>query len=212
MPHKGIKMKRSKIPDKERFHYCMPMEISEWEFYGIKSRAPGMATAYSDSSYFKKRSRALIKKIKKRINDIVTNDEIFRLMLFRDLKILDREFREVTPSSHNEIDIIGYFFYLVAHLLGWAHFEGKFFRIPIYYQTREQQEEDLRKSSNLKIQTGLYEVYKKRQLIKKLLSEGDSYPTVASIMGMTVINVKHLERNDHIDYLYHREFEGKEEE
>ncbi|MCK4815574.1 hypothetical protein KA005_07385, partial [bacterium] len=178
-------MKRSKIPDKERFHYCMPMEISEWEFYGIKSRAPGMATAYSDSSYFKKRSRALIKKIKKRINDIVTNDEIFRLMLFRDLKILDREFREVTPSSHNEIDIIGYFFYLVAHLLGWAHFEGKFFRIPIYYQTREQQEEDLRKSSNLKIQTGLYEVYKKRQLIKKLLSEGDSYPTVASIMGMT---------------------------
>jgi hypothetical protein len=52
----------------------------------------------------------------------------------------------------------------------------------------------------------------KRQLIKKLLSEGDSYPPIASIMGMTVTNVKQLERNEFIDHLYHIEFEGKEEE
>jgi|GEM_PF-2757203 len=195
---------------KERFHYCMPMEVAEWEFYALEKRPSAMAGAFSNYSYFKKRSKSLIKKIKRRINNIVTNDETLRLLLINDLERLDRKFKEITPSNYSEIDIIGYFFQFIAHLLGWAHLEGKFFRTPIYYQTSEQQEKDLRKSSKLRIQNGVYEVYKKRQLIMKLLSEGESYPIVASIMGISAANVKALEKNEHIDYLYQREFESKE--
>ena len=195
---------------KERFHYCMPMEMSEWEFYGLKRSYSSMAGAFSDYKYFKKRSRALLKKIDKRINDVVIHDETLKLILINDLKYLDREFKEVSLKNDNGIDIIGYFFRLVAHLLGWAHIEGKFYRTPIYYQTKEQQDGDLRKSSKLKVQTGIYECYKKRHIIKNLLSEGNSYPVVASIMGMTVANVKSLEINEFIDDLYKSSFEKED--
>ncbi len=47
---------------KERFHYCMPMEMSEWEFYGQKRSCHGIAGAFSDYKYFKKCARALLKK------------------------------------------------------------------------------------------------------------------------------------------------------
>lgn len=194
---------------KERFHYCMPMEMAEWEFYGKKRSYYGMAGAFRDHKFFKKRSRLLINKIRRRINNIVTNDEILRLRLINDLETLDRAFKEISPSSYNEIDIIGYFFKFIAHFLGWAHMEGKFFRTPIYFQTLKQQEEDMRKCLGLKFQSGVYEVYKKRQLIIQLLSEGDSYPMVASIMGMSVANVKALERRGHIDSQYREEFDDK---
>jgi hypothetical protein len=189
------------------FHYSLPMEITEWEFYGMKKGSYGMASAFSDHRYFKKRSRLLLKKLQLRINEIVTNDEIFKLMLLNDLEALDKEFKYISPSRHNEIDIMGYFFRLLAHLLGWAHLDGNFYRTPIYFQTKQQQDTDLRKSSKLKIQTGLYECYKKRKLIMKLLAEGDSYATIASIMGMSAANVKGLEKNEHIDNWYKSEFE-----
>ncbi len=195
---------------KERFHYCMPMEISEWEFYGQERNCHGIAEAFSDYKYFKKRARALLKKIDKRINDVVTHDEIFKLKLINDLKNLDREFKDVSLKNDNGIDIIGYFFRLVAHLLGWAHFEGKFYRTPIYHQTKEQQDEDLRKSSRLKIQTGIYECFKRRHIIINLLSEENSYPVVALIMGMTVANVKSLEKNEFIDDLYKSSYEKED--
>ncbi len=152
---------------------------------------------------------SIVKKTDKRINDVVTHDETFKLILINDLKNLDREFKDVTLKNDIGIDIIGYFFRLVGHLLGWAHLEGEFYRTPIYHQTKELQDGDLRKSSKLKFQTGINECFKKRHIIKDLLSAGNSYPAVALIMGMTIANVKSLEKNEFIDDLYKSSYEKK---
>jgi len=186
----------------DRFHYCLPMEVTEWEFYGLDKRPSGMASAFSNPAYLKKRCKSFLKKIRKRVNEVVTNDETLRLLLINDIDSLDKEFGRISHKNNNDIEIFAEFFMFVAHLLGWAHKDGNFYRTPIYYQTGKQREEDLEKSAQLNLPSGLYEAYKKRQIVKQLLSEGNSYSSVALIMGLTASNVKSLESAEHIDKLY----------
>jgi len=99
-----------------------------------------MASAFCNYIYFKKRCRALIKKIKKRINEIITNDEPLREHLLNDLAFLDNEVKNISLKNHTEIEIIAYMFRIIANLLGWDNLEGKFYRTPIYYQTKDNRE------------------------------------------------------------------------
>jgi len=187
---------------KERFHYCLFMEVVEHEFFGVKKGPSGMASAFSNPSYLKKRCKTFLKKIRKRVDDIVTSDETLRLLLINDIHQLDKEFGRISRKNNNDIEIFAKFFMFIAHLLGWAHLDGNLYRNLIYYQTEKQREEDLNKSAKLNLPYGLYEVYKRRQLVKQLLSEGNSYSAVALIMGLTASNVKYIENAKHIDELY----------
>lgn len=65
----------------ERFHYCMTMEMVEWELFGIDKKPHGMASAFADYRYFKKRAKAFLRKIKNRLNEVVRNDETLRVLL-----------------------------------------------------------------------------------------------------------------------------------
>jgi len=186
---------------KDRFHYCLPMEVVEWEFFGLKNHS-GMASAFSNPAYLKKRCKAFLKKIRKRVDEVVTNDETLRLLLINDINSLDKEFGQISHKNNNDIEIFAEFFMFVAHLLGWSYKDGNFYRTPIYYQTAEQREDDLNKSAQLNLPSGLYEVYKRRQVVKQLLSESNSYAAVALIMGLTASNVKILEKAKHIDEWY----------
>lgn len=162
-----------------------------------------MAAAFSNPAYLKKRCKAFLRKIRKRIDNVVTNDETLRLMLINDIDRLDKEFGRISEKNNNDIEIFADFFLLIAHLLGWAHSDGKLYRTPIYYQTEKQREDDLRNANDPNLRVGFYEQYKKRQLVKQLLAEGNSYSAVALIMGLTASNVKFLENAQHIDDLYH---------
>jgi hypothetical protein len=189
---------------KDRFHYCLPMEVVEWEFFGVDKRPSGMASAFSNPAYFKKRCKSFLNKIRRRVNEVVTNDETLRLMLIGDIDRLNKEFGQISGKNNNDIEIIAEFFIFVAHLLGWAHIDGRFYRTPIYYQSEKQREEDLNKSAQLNLPFGLYEAYKRRQIVKQLLSEGNSHSAVALIMGITASNVKSLENAQHIDEMYQK--------
>ncbi len=188
--------------EKERFHYCLPMEVIEWEFFGQKKCSSGMASAFSNPVYLKKRCKAFLKKIRKRVDDIVTNDETLRLLLINDIHQLDKEFGRISHKNNNDLEIFADFFMFIAHLLGWAYVDGNFYRTPIYYQTEKQREEDLNKSTQLNLPYGLYEAYKRRQIIKQLRSEDHPYSAIALIMNLTVSNVKSLENAQHIDEMY----------
>ena len=172
---------------KDRFHYSLLMEAVQYEFFGVKNSSSGMASAFSNPPYLKKRCKAFLIKIKRRIENTVTNDETLRLLLLNDIDRLDREFGQVSPKNNNDQEIIAYFFRFVAHLLGWAHMDGKFYRTLIFHQTEEQREADLNKSDDPNLKVGFYEVYKRRQLVKQLLDEGNSYAAVARIMGPEVM-------------------------
>ena len=186
----------------DRFHYCLPMETVEWEFFGVKNCSSGMASAFSDPIYLRKRCKAFLKKIKKRVGETVTNDENLKLLLINDIDHLDKDFGRLNHKNNNDIDIFAKFFLFIAHLLGWAHVDGDFYRTPIFYQTESQREEDLNRCSELNLPKGLYEAYKRRQLTKQLLSEGDTYSSIALILGVTASKVKFLEKAQHIDEMY----------
>jgi hypothetical protein len=187
---------------KDRFHYCLLMEAVEFEFFGLKKSSSGMASAFSNPSYLKKRCKAFLKKIRKRIDDVVTNDETLRLLLINDIDRLNKEFGQIGERNNNDMEIFPHFFLLIAHLLGWAHSDGNFYRIPIYYQTETQREDDLYKSYDPNLRVGIYEVYKRRQLVKQLLAEDNTYSSVALIMRLTASNVKVLENAQYIDEFY----------
>lgn len=198
----------------DRFHYCLPMECVEWELYGFDKRTrdkrSGMASAFSNPKYLKKRCKAFLKKIRKRVDEVVTNDETLRLLLINDIDKLDKEFGRISHKNNNDLEIFAKFFLFVAHLLGWSHIDGNFYRTPIYYQTEKQREEDLNKSAQLNLPFGLYEAFKRRQIVKQLLSEGNSYSAVALVMGLTASVVKSLENAQHIDEWYQEMMSRKE--
>ena len=178
------------------------MESVGWEFIGLKKYSSGMASAFQNPTYLKKECKTFLKKIRKRVDDIVTNDETLRLLLINDINRLDKEFGRISNKNNNDIEIFADFFKFIAHLLGWAHADGNFYRTPIYYQTEKQREEDLNKSAQLNLPYGLYEAYKRRQIIKQLRTEDNSYSAIALIMNLTVSNVKSLENAQHLDEMY----------
>lgn len=194
---------------KERFHYCLPLESVGWEIIGLEKYSPGMASAFQNPKYLKKECKVFLKKIRKRIDEIVTNDEMLRLLLINDIEQLNKDFGQISNKNNNDIDIFADFFKLIAHLLGWAHFDGNFYRTPIYYQTEKQRQEDIRKSAQLGLTKGLYEAYKRRQIIKQLRSENNSYSTIALIMNLTVSTIKSLEKAAHLDEMYQKEIARK---
>jgi len=67
------------------------MEFVEFEFFGVKKSSSETASAFSNPSYLKKRGKAFLKKIRKRIDDVVTNDETLRLLLINDIDRLNKE-------------------------------------------------------------------------------------------------------------------------
>ena len=95
---------------------------------------------------------------------------------------------ELAIINNNDIEIFAKFFLFVAHLLGWSHKDGNFYRTPIYYQTEKQREEDLNKSAQLNLPSGLYEAFKRRQIVKQLLSEGNSYSAGARFEHTTLLS------------------------
>ena len=190
--------------NKKRFHYSQIMEFADWEFFGIQRRPHGFASAYGNYKVFKKRCREFINKIRKRINEIVTNDIYLRETLLADLDIIDEEIKKVSLNSCSEIDIIGALFTLVAHLLGWDCINGKYYRTPIFYQSKEQEIELYENRNTKRLPKGLFEGYYRHKLIKKLIEEGQTYNQIALIFNITVNGVRNYEKADHLSEMYHK--------
>jgi hypothetical protein len=179
------------------------MEITTHEFYGEKKRPHGMASAFGNATYVKKTYCGLLRKIEKRIRQIVTADEPLKMLLLKDLEILDREAKSISKNNNNDLEIIAGLFRVVAHILGWDHLDGNFHRTVIFYQTKEQEKESLRNVSQLNLEpAGLFEAYHKRRIITRLRSEGLSYAQVALVLDMSETSVKQLEKAGHIDQIY----------
>jgi len=198
-------MKNKKVKQ-ERFHYSLPMEMVAWELYGIDKR-PGLAGAFQNCSFFKKECRKFLNKIRKRINQIVTNDELFRETLNRDIDGIEHEIKKCSQTYNTDIDIIGKLICLVSHLLGWDHDEGDFFRIPIYYQTEDQKV----KSSKIISMRGVPSeiAFRRRNIILQLRKESLSYQQIGLILGISDSCVKQLEKANHLDSWHAEELKRK---
>ena len=191
---------------KKQYHYSMPMEMTAWEFFGCDSSAHGMASAYSNPIYFKNQCLKFVTKIKKRINEVITNDEFLRDYLLKVIEILEERLKKVSKEN-NEIDIIASLFQIIALLLGWGHFEGKFFRTPIYYQTEEQIERTLRFIAKQGVPSEI--PFRRRSIILQLRKEGLSYQQIGLILGISDSCAKQLEKANHLENWHNEELKRR---
>lgn len=189
----------------KRFHDSSAMEETDWEFFGEQNRSSGYSSAFNDYKYFKKRCRAFIIKIRKRINDIVTNDIPLNELLLGELKVLEEEVKNISEKNFNEIDIIAYLFRIIAHLLGWDCLDGKFYRTPIFHQSKEQ-EIDLYNYIINKKPVGLLEGYHRHKIIKQLLGSDISYEEIALIFNISIRSVKSYEKASHLVEFYEKSY------
>jgi len=188
---------------KKRFHDSLDMEMTDWEFFGVQNRPKGYASAFNNCKNFKKRCLEMTKKIRKRVTNIVTNDVPLNESLLRDLKVLEEEVKNISTKNFNEIDIIADLFRIIAHLLGWDCLDGKFYRTPIFYQSKEQ-EIDLYNYRMNKKPVGLSEAYHRHIIIKQLLDKGLSYEEIALIFSITIRSVKSYEKASHLEEHYEK--------
>ncbi|MDD5107916.1 MAG: hypothetical protein PHC29_00175 [Candidatus Omnitrophica bacterium] len=201
-----IIMKKSKKIKQERFHYSLQMEMAAWELYGMNKRH-GMASAFQNCSFFKKECKNFMNKIRKRINQIVTTDELFRENLNADLDSIERELKYCSKNNNNDIDIIGKLISLVSHLLGWDHYEGDFYRTPMFYQTEDQKEKSLRIVAKQGVPSET--AFRRRNIILQLHKEGLSYQQIGLILGITDSCAKQLEKASHLDKWHEEELKRK---
>ena len=193
----------------KRFHDSFDMEATDWEFFGERNRPKGYASAFNNCNNFKKRCIAFIKKIRRRISNIVTNDVPLNELLLEDLKGIEEEVKNISNKNFNEIDIIAKLFRIIAHLLGWDCLDGKFYRTPIFYQSKEQ-EIDLYNSRMNKKPVGLSEAYHRHIIIKQLLDNGISYEEIALTLNITVRSVKSYEKATYLVKSYQKSFKRNE--
>lgn len=195
-----------KNKEKKQYHYSMSMEMAAWEFFGINSSAHGMASAYSNPVYFKNQCLKFTKNIEKRINEIITNDELFREYLLSKIDALEGKLKKVTKLN-NEIDVIADLFQIIALLLGWGHSGGKFFRTPIYYQTENQKENFLKFVAKQGVPSEV--VFWRRNIILQLRKENLTYQQIGLILSISDSCAKQLENAKHFDSWHEEEIKRK---
>ncbi len=189
----------------KRFHDSFAMEATDWEFFGEQNRPKGYTSAFNKCSNFKKRCVAFIKKIRRRINNIVTNDIPLNELLLGDLKVLEEEVKNISNKNFNEIDIIADLFRIIAHLLGWDCLDGKFYRTPIFYQSKEQEINLYNHRINNKPE-GLAEGYHRHTLIKQLLNIGIPYKEIALTFNISIRSVKSYEKASYLVEFYEKSY------
>lgn len=125
--------KKLKELNKYRFSYSMDFEYGMRHILGY-----GAADCASYPNDSKKLMLRALNKIRKRIDEIITMDEKLREMLFSDIEKLEKQVKEIEKVP-NQMDMIGAFFSIIAHLLGYGWLSGKTYRTPIYFQTKSEE-------------------------------------------------------------------------
>lgn len=138
----------------------------------------------------------------------MTNDIPLNELLLGELKVLEEEVKNISEKNFNEIDIIADLFRIIAHLLGWDCLDGKFYRTPIFYQSKEQ-EIDLYNYRINKKPLGLVEAYHRHTIIKQLLNSGISYEEIALIFNISIRSVKSYEKASHLEEHYEKIYKRK---
>lgn len=123
-------------------------------------------------------------------------------------KVLEEKVKSISEKNFNEIDIIADLFRIIAHLLGWDCLDGKFYRTPIYHQSKEQ-EFDLYNYKINKKPVGLIAAYHRHTTIKQLLDSGISYEEIALIFNISIRGVKVYGKASHLVEFYEKSYKRK---
>ena len=128
----------------ERFKYNGELEWALCNLMGLKYI--NTAGSFSSVKYCKKDFREAIKHIRKRLNEIITADDRLLMTVSIILDRLDKYVKGTSEQVNNDWYIIANLLNLVSRLLGYDWEDGKVYRHIVYYQDKEQEIADYKKS------------------------------------------------------------------
>lgn len=124
----------------ERFKYNMDFEDALRNLLGEKYY--GYAGVFRNARVCKKCLRRAIRRIRRRLNEIVTTDERLVLTTSITLGRLESNVKATSEKNNNDWFIIANLLELVSLLLGYDWGDGKVHRHVIFYQDKQQEVED----------------------------------------------------------------------
>jgi len=128
------------MEEKTRFKDSSEFELAMRDLLG--KRYYGSAGGFSDFSFCKRCLLSAIRRIRKRLNEIVTMDERLGHTSSSVLDNLERESMRISTKANNDWAIIANLLHLVSYLLGYDWQDGKTHRNVIFYQDKAQQQTD----------------------------------------------------------------------
>jgi len=126
---------------KERYHYCIEMENALCQFRGRKYE--DWATLCEDPKLLKRALLDVTKVIRKRLHSI-SMDTRLELTTSTTLESLATEIKEIGEDFNNDLEIIAKLLDFISRLLCFGWQDGKIHREVVYFQTKEQENEDFR--------------------------------------------------------------------
>jgi len=154
----------------------------------------GMAGAFVDPIFCKECMLRAVKRIKNRLDDILTMDERLRQMTGIILDRLEGNVKEMSEEVNNDWAIITHLLDLIAHLLGYDWLDGRVHRHVFFYQDKKQEQLDW------KIRKGTREYYdllrleeKRRYMLVNLLKKNQiPQYQIAKLLGISVGRVSRI--------------------
>jgi len=127
----------------ERFKYNMDLEHALRNLLG--KRYYGCAGAFSTPQICKQFLLRALRRIRRRINAVITTDERLLLTTSVTLDRLERYAKAMSVRVNNDWSIIANLLHLVSCLLGYDWLDGKVHRHVIFYRDKQQEIEDYQK-------------------------------------------------------------------
>jgi hypothetical protein len=184
----------------EPYHYCLALEYAMRELYGSKSRWYQSAGSYQEPQYVREALLAATKRVRGRVDDIITIDSRLEDAIAATLAGLEREIHAI-GKRNNQLDIIAYLLTLVAYLLGYGRMTGKPLREVVYFQTvcQTRYDDHLTDTEGVREARAL-DVTKRREIAGLLRGQGLSVAQIAHVMKIAEHQIR--------DYLHDTHREG----
>lgn len=171
-------------------NYSLPLQFAMMDLVGKKW--DGTAGYFTDNRVVARALKEAIRKIRARLDQILTTDDRLRMLCFDQTDALESEIKSFSHGQDNLLEVVAHLLSLVAFLIGFDYHKGVPNRQVIYYQTKDQQEIDnralLRSSPTLDEKSEYYQLVEIATLLRDR-----QFPLVhiAKIMNRPRADVKH---------------------
>lgn len=175
-----------------RFKYNLSLEYVMQDFFGPKHYS-GMAGAFRDPTFSKKAMLSAVKRIRRRLDNILTVDDRLRQTTGWTLDHLESNIKTMSEEVNNDWNIITNLLHLIVHLLGYDWLDGQVHRHIVFYQDKAQEQLDWRMKDTREY-IDEWRIEKKRRYILVNFLQKNEIPKyqIAKLLGITVRRVNRI--------------------
>lgn len=176
--------------ENSRFKDSMFFEFAMQDLLGPKYY--GSAGGFSDPTFCKECMIRAVKRIRNRLDQILTVDERLRHSTGIILDRLESNVKETSEKVNNDWEIIADLLDLIAHLLGYDWLDGEIHRHVIFFQDRTQEQFDCIKQKSEYYDELCLEEKRRYMLVTFLEKNQIPKYQIARLLGISVRRVNRI--------------------